>query len=313
MVAPPGYDVLRFGCLHDAKYDSVGRRLATASSDGVVRIWCADSHQMVAQLPAHQAAALVVGWAPKKTLPVQLVSGAADGSILLWREQQSQWSSVHQLTVRGSVVAASFRPAEYGLMLAVAGSESPEIVFLTRKEVVASPVLPAGEQWLSKVLEAHTAGLVGFCWAPAASPATLAAGPAAARAAARAPLRLVSASSDSVKIWRGDEKSDAWSLQHELVERGSGPAVRDVAWRPNLGIPSSSIAVCFEDGLLQIWWQDMDGQPWNVSTSWNVGEEAFRLAWSTAGSLLAVTGSEQSHLFKEAGAGQWANACQLGE
>ena len=197
-------------------------------------------------------------------------------------------------------------------MLAVAGSESPDICFVTRKEVVASAVLPAGEQWLSKPMEAHRAGLVALCWAPAASPATLAAGPAAARAAARAPLRLVSASSDrSVRIWRCDEKSEAWSLQHELVEAGSGPAVRAVAWKPNLGIPSSSIAVCFEDGLVQIWWQDMEGQPWNVQTSWSIGSEACRLSWSAAGSLLAVSGPERSLLFKESGAGQWAQACQL--
>ena len=157
-----------------------------------------------------------------------------------------RWSSVHRLTVRGSVVAASFRPAEYGLMLAVAGSESPDICFLTRKEVSASAVLPAGEQWLSKPMEAHSAGLVGFCWAPAASPATLAAGPAAARAAARAPLRLVSASSDrSVRIWRGDEKSDTWSLQHELVERGPGPPVRDVAWRPGPAEPIAFAGLLF--------------------------------------------------------------------
>ena len=316
------------------------------------------------RLPGHQAAVLVVGWAPKKTLPaaptadilmvfrslgamllfscmllqplywqVQLVSGAADGSILLWREQQGQpgargrilamvlsvssalrWSSVHQLTVRGPTVAASFRPAEYGLMLAVAGSEGPDICFLTRKEVVASPVLPAGEQWLSKPMEAHRAGLVGLCWAPAASPATLAAGPAAARAAARAPLRLVSAASDrSVRIWRADEKSETWSLQRELVESGPGPAVRDVAWKPNLGIPSSSIAVCFEDGLVQMWWQDMEGQAWNLQASWSVAFEACRLAWSAAGSLLAVSGSQGSLLFKEATAGQWAEACQLGD
>ena len=38
--------------------------------------------------------------------------------------------------------------------------------------------------------------------------------------------------------------------------------VRDVAWRPNLGIPSNTIASASEDGSVKIWKQDMEGTAW---------------------------------------------------
>ena len=105
-------------------------------------------------------------------------------------------------------------------------------------------------------------------------------------------------------------------MQQELLEGAgsSGPAVRDVAWRPNLGIPSSSVAACFEDGMVQIWSQEMEGQSWNVLASWSLNDEAWRLAWSKAGCLLAVSsGTDSCQLFKEGLVGQWNEVSSLEE
>ena len=156
--------------------------------------------------------------------------------------QTCRWSMLYSHTVSGPTVALAFCPAEYGVILAAAGGEGRDIWFFRKDR---------GE--VTETLAAHESGLVAFCWAPAASPATLAAGPAA-RSASKAPRRLVSAAAHSIRIWRCEETGGStgstestWSMREELRGRGSatGPAVRDVQWRPNMGIPSSSVAACF--------------------------------------------------------------------
>ena len=212
-----------------------------------------------------------------------------------------RWSMLHSLTVTGPTAAIAFCPAEYGLILAAAGSEGRDIWFFTGKD--------GGRdcRGITETLAAAPGGLVALSWAPAASPSTLAAGPAA-KSASKAPRRLVSAAARSVRIWRHEE---TWSMREELIQ-GPGPAVRDVAWRPNLGIPSSSVAMCFEDGLVQIWSQDMEGQAWNIQVSWSVNDEAWRLAWSKAGCMLAVSyGMNSCQLFKEGLVSEWKEVCNL--
>lgn len=301
MALPVGSYTAHVGTLYDAQYDYYSQRLATASSDGVVRIWSADQRKMLAELP-HQAAVLHVAWAPGKCPAVQLATGAADGRVAIWRQEAfDQWSMLHSLTVTGPTAAIAFCPAEYGLILAAAGSEGRDIWFFTGKD--------GGRdcRGITETLAAAPGGLVALSWAPAASPSTLAAGPAA-KSASKAPRRLVSAAARSVRIWRHEE---TWSMREELIQ-GPGPAVRDVAWRPNLGIPSSSVAMCFEDGLVQIWSQDMEGQAWNMQVSWSVNDEAWRLAWSKAGCMLAVSyGMNSCQLFKEGLVSEWKEVCNL--
>eukprot|EP00441_Pelagodinium_beii_P037628 CAMPEP_0197630950 /NCGR_PEP_ID=MMETSP1338-20131121/8281_1 /TAXON_ID=43686 ORGANISM="Pelagodinium beii, Strain RCC1491" /NCGR_SAMPLE_ID=MMETSP1338 /ASSEMBLY_ACC=CAM_ASM_000754 /LENGTH=214 /DNA_ID=CAMNT_0043202305 /DNA_START=89 /DNA_END=730 /DNA_ORIENTATION=+ len=213
-MAPLDFDMARFGILHDAQYESSGQRLATASEDGVVRIWNSEQHDLLMELRAHKAAVLLIAWAGRG-LHASLVSGAADGSVVIWREDKhGQWNAVHHFFVKGPATAVSFCPREYGLLMAVSGGDRGEVCIINRKEVTASPLLPSGEQWISKGFMAHDDGIIALSWAPSACPATLAAGPAAARAAARGPRRIVTAStSRSVKVWRCDDKTDTWSEQ----------------------------------------------------------------------------------------------------
>mmetsp|Transcript_68781 Transcript_68781/g.110855 ORF Transcript_68781/g.110855 Transcript_68781/m.110855 type:complete len:322 (-) Transcript_68781:41-1006(-) len=310
------FDTAQFGCLHDAQYDSSGRRLTTASSDGVVRLWCAERHELLQELRGHQAAVLALSWASGRTTAAPLASGAADGSISIWREDKKTGGmrAIHQLFVKGPVTGLAFCPPEYGLLLAVGGESGGEVCILTRREVTASPVLPAGEVWQAKTLLAHDGGIVDLSFAPAASPATLAAGPAAVRAAVRGPFRLATAGTDGrLRVWRCDEKTASWTLQQDLLDPTSGSRLRCVAWRPNIGLPSSTIAVGSEDGSVQVWVQDMEGQPWNCQASWKVDGDTRRLSWSKAGVLLAVSaGDAGSMLFKEGPVGSWSQVGPVG-
>lgn len=306
--AADAYDASRYGALHDVQYDALGRRLATASDDKVVRIWSVERHEVLNELRGHKAPVKTVSWAAGR-FSSTLASASADGQVMIWREvKPADWQVVHQFYVTGSVSVVAFCPPEYGLVLAVGGLDDLGVLtIVNRREILASPVQPAGEQWLQKAFPAHDGGVVGLSWAPSTSAATLATGPAVNRAATHATRRLVTAGANgSISVWHADAKMDAWSKQHELSDERHPGTVRDVAWRPNVGIPSSLVASCTEDGLVATWTQEMEGQAWQLHRHWHVEGDARRLTWSRAGNLLAVSvGESGCSLFKEGPGAQW--------
>lgn len=312
------YDASRYGTLHDAQYDCWGRRLATASSDGVVRIWpsAAEGGQVLceSELRGHTGPVWQVCWAAGRfASTLASCATGSDSHVIVWREARSgDWQAVHRLSNVGVAVAIAFAPPEHGLLLAAA-TERGEVTMLTRREVSTSPVLPSGEQWLTKAFQAHDCCVTAVSWAPAASPATLAAGPAAARAAPKGPRRLVTGGSDAtVRVWRFDEKTDAWTKHQDLPGGHHGGPIRDVAWRPNIGIPSSAIASCAEDGSIVVWTQDMAESDWWPQAVWVADGDARRLSWSKAGTLLAVSvGDSGSALYKEGPTGQWSTLTSM--
>uniref|UniRef100_A0A7S4PSW7 Uncharacterized protein n=1 Tax=Alexandrium monilatum TaxID=311494 RepID=A0A7S4PSW7_9DINO len=306
--ATGAYDASSFGTLYDAQYDALGRRLATASEDKVVRVWNTERHELLTELRGHRAPVKTVSWAQGR-FSSTLASASSDGHIIIWREvKPGDWQQVYEQHVTGSVSEVAFCPPEYGLVLAVGGLDDLGVLtILNRREILASPVQQAGEQWLVKAFPAHDGGVVSLSWAPSTSAATLATGPAVHRAAAHATRRLVTAGADgNISVWHADAKMDGWSRQHELSDERHRGVVRDVAWRPNVGIPSSLVASCMEDGSVATWAQDMEGQAWQLQGCWRVDGDARRLAWSAAGALLAVSvGDGGCSLFREGPGAQW--------
>jgi len=83
-------------------------------------------------------------------------------------------------------------------------------------------------------------------------------------------------------------------------------AVCDVAWRPNLGVPSSMLAMCTVKDAIVIWAQDFQGDEWRLRCSWMVQSDLRRLSWSKTGALLAASfGETGSLLYKEVPGGNW--------
>jgi len=238
-----------------------------------------------------------------------LASGAEDGLVIIWREGKPStiWKPVRELSVSGSATAVEFCPHEYGLVLAIASSAG-EVIIVTCREVSASPLLPPGEMWHTKSFEAHQGGTTCLSWSPSTSPGTLATGPAASRAAARAPRRIVTGGLDHVvRVWQYDEQGDTWSVQQELEDAEHKGLIRDVYWRPNLGIPTNIIASCTEYGSIAVWQQDMSGCRWECQSCWQVDGDARRLNWTKAGTLLTVSVEESRILFFKEGPGAtWA-------
>mmetsp|Transcript_61404 Transcript_61404/g.171675 ORF Transcript_61404/g.171675 Transcript_61404/m.171675 type:complete len:344 (-) Transcript_61404:87-1118(-) len=319
----------------DASVDSVGSRLVTAWADGTLRICSARADAApLASLKANKGKVLSVAWGSLRgeRIPRLLASGAADGQVTVWRENSvsggSSWNLGHEVYVTGAAAAVAFSPPVEGsaagggaaggpvpLLLAVAGADSLGVVtMLARRET--SPVNPAAsEQWVQAAsFPAHPGGVSALGWAPNSSPVALASGPAVARGNS-APLlrRLATGGADgAVRIWHSDRKSAMWTEKYQLADESHSGAIRDLAWRPNPGIPTSILATCTAEGSVAMWQQDTEGQPWFLQACWKVGGDARRLAWSLEGTLLAVSvGDDGSLLYREAAGGQWEQVAEL--
>ncbi len=60
----------------------------------------------------------------------------------------------------------------------------------------------------------------------------------------------------------------------------------DVAWAPSLGLPSSAIASCSQDGLVVIWSQeDHSAGEWSRKPMHKFADVVWRLSWSVTGKL----------------------------
>jgi len=288
------------GVVHDAKYDGSGRRLATGSSDGMVRVW-GSSGEKFGELRGHKAPVVGVSWSHGRFAGI-LASGTSDGHVILWREMRPQeWQISHQVNVTRAANEVSFCPPEYGLAVAIAGGDDLGVVTVLVLREKSGVGGPSGDQWQVRTFTAHEGGVAALSWGPSASAATLATGPAVSRAAINAPCRVATCGADgAVCVWSTDAKLEAFKKQESLTADGFRGIPRDVAWRPNVGLPSSLIAACTDQGSVAIWVQDMDGQPWRLRACWQVEGDARKLAWSKAGALLAVSiGDEGSALYRE--------------
>lgn len=316
---PPGLE------LNDAQYDGPGRRLAAAGEDGVLRVLAAGDATgaapvaapgaLLGELRGHRSAVLSVSWATGRFAAL-LASGSEDGQVIVWREDRPrEWQISHQINVTGAANVVAFCPPEHGLMLAVAGGDDLGVLtMLSRRD---APGGGQGQQaaWQVRSFPAHPGGVAALTWAPSKSAATMATGPAVGRAANFAPCRLASCGMDgAVSIWHCDPKAaEGWRKQAELAAEAFCGLPRDVAWRPNVGLPCNQVAACTDQGHVAVWMQDLDGQPWRLQSCWKVPGDARRLAWSRSGVLLSVSVDESDVIVFREVAGEWQQVGELRE
>jgi protein transport protein SEC13 len=302
------FDTAHSGTIHDAQLDYYGKRLATASSDASIRVWdvSTEQHNILAEIREHTAPIWQVSWSHPKFGSL-LASASFDKQVIIWREvRQGDWQPLFRdNTHSSSVNGISWSPYEFGLNLATASSDG-SVGIISNK---------GGDKWSKKTIpNAHVYGVNAVSWCPATSPATLASGPAVDQQTGGAlSQRIVTGGCDNlVKIWKLDEHADEWVEVHKFDSHSEW--VRDVAWRPNVGIPSQTIASCSEDKSVIIWSQEMDGQPWKMHARLELPAPVWRVSWSVTGSILAAAcGDNTVQLFKESVDNEWVPVTSFNE
>lgn len=282
--------------VHDAQLDYYGKRLATCSSDRVIKIFdvIAEGQQVhVADLTGHDGPVWTVCWAHPKFGGL-LASCSFDRKVIIWKEtQENVWTQLYVSSMHDSSVnCVAWAPHEVGLMLACASSDGT-ISILTHQ---------ADSSWSGfKVENAHSIGCTGVSWAPATPAGAL----VGAASVGKPVKRVVSGGCDNlVKVWGLEETTGTW--KEEAVLTGHTDWVRDVAWAPNMGMPVNTIASASQDGKVTIWSQQDQNGEWAQVVLNDFGCPVWRVSWSITGNILAVSdGNNEVTLWKEALDGQW--------
>lgn len=280
--------------IHDAQFDYYGRRLATCSSDRVVKVFdvAGDQHIHVADLKGHEGPVWQVSWAHPKYGSL-LASCSFDHRVIVWKEgQDNQWTQVYispPSLHTASLNSIAWAPYELGLLLACGSSDGTVSVLEYQQD---------GSWAATKLPGTHAVGVTAVSWSPAV--------PAGALVSAKAPgglvKRLVTAGCDNtVKVWKYGELG--WQEEETLA--GHSDWVRDVAWAPNLGLPKNTIASAGQDGQVFVWMEKAAGG-WDKRLLHDFKVPVWRVSWSTTGNILAVSdGNNNVTLWKETTDGVW--------
>ncbi|TPX62586.1 hypothetical protein PhCBS80983_g00373 [Powellomyces hirtus] len=179
--------------------------------------------------------------------------------------------------------------------------------------------------WDTISFQAHSIGCNSVTWAPSTTPGTLI--QVTGSAPPNLQKRFATAGCDNlIKIWRQDPSSPNSWIEETTLE-GHTDWVRDIAFAPNIGLPTTYLASCSQDKTVVIWIQD-SSNPANASAApsqqqqhahqqhgWTkriLKRDAFpdvvwRVSWSTSGNILAVScGDNKVTLWKENLEGEWA-------
>ncbi|XP_046860643.1 protein SEC13 homolog isoform X2 [Xenia sp. Carnegie-2017] len=132
-----------------------------------------------------------------------------------------------------SVNSLCWAPEAYGLMLACGSSDGSVSIISSEGD---------GHWQVKKINNAHTIGCNAVSWAPSTHPGSLF-NIADEPKRGEIEKRLVTGGCDSlVKIWKMSATDGQWEEEEKLEAHSDW--VCDVAWAPNIGLPTSKIASC---------------------------------------------------------------------
>lgn len=265
--------------IHDVQMDYYGKRMATCSSDRLIKIFEIgenDTQTPVAEIKGHEGPVWEVAWAHPKFGSI-LASCSYDRKVYIWKEtSKNVWVKIFEYEHESSVNSIDWAPHEVGLVLACGSSDS-----------YISVLTHTGDKWEHVKFHAHSIGVNSVSWAPAFHPSV-------GSAPSNPVKKLVSGGCDNlVKIWKFEE---GWKEENSL--EGHSDWVRDVAWAPNIGLPVSTIASCSQDGNVLIW--QNSGSGWKSTLLNKFNDVVWSVSWSITGNILAVSGGDNKvTLWKE--------------
>ena len=324
-VALGTFETAHADAVHDCAYDYYGRRVATCSSDRVIKIFDvavnsasnddgADAHaggmsmssgsganptisaSPSAEIVGHDGPVWCARWAHPK-FGTLLASASFDHHVMIHKEvEPNSFACAFKTPVgthEGSVNACAWAPHEYGAKLASASSDG-SIALISYEG-------SSGSWSVEKIDRAHAIGCTGVSWAPAAMAGSL----VTAGGGSVDAKRFVTCGCDNlVKIWRFDEAQNVWGCEATLNAHTDW--VRDVAWSENMGLPMNTIASAGQDGKVFIWTQSEPRGAWHSRLLHDFGAPVWRVSWSTMGNILAVSdGNNTVTIWKESIDGSW--------
>jgi len=244
-----------------------------------------------------------ISWAHPKFGSV-IASCSYDRKVCVWKENTTNvWSKLYEYDKHeSSVNSVAWAPHEFGMALGCASSDCSVSILSYKLE---------HNTWdTQRIPQVHAIGVNAISWAPAVSTSSL-----ISSVPSNAPpvKRFVTGGCDNlVKIWRFSEAENQWKCEEVLEQHTDW--VRDVAWAPNIGLPSSTIASCSQDGTVVIWSQENSLSPWSKKLLPKFPDVVWRVSWSITGSILAVSGGDNKvTLWKESIDGDWKCISQLDE
>ncbi|CAD7691968.1 unnamed protein product [Nyctereutes procyonoides] len=216
--------------IHDAQMDYHGIHLATCSSDRPVKIFNVRNggQILIANLRGHEGPVWQVAWAHPMYGNI-LASCSYDWKVIIWKEENGTWEKTQ-----------STQDTTPHLILACQSSDGA-ISLLTY----------TGEgQWeVKNINNAHTIVCNAISWAPAIVPGSLIDQPSGQKPNYIKEFALGDCD-NLIKLWK-EEADDQWKEEQKLEAHSDW--VRDVAWAPSIGLPTSTIASCSQDGRVFIW------------------------------------------------------------
>ncbi|KAJ5070153.1 protein sec13 [Anaeramoeba ignava] len=288
--------------IQDAKIDFYGKKLATCSLDGTIKIFTIteDTQTLVATIKGHQGPVWALSWSHPK-FGVFLASCGNDQKVVIWKEKNAQnniWEKAYEFQENKlSVNTVSFGPEEYGLVLGAGASDGTITVHRLSTE---------SGRWGVKKFKAHEMGVNAISWGPY-EPVN--ADDIGGESKAKPRLKMVSGGCDNlVKIW---SLSDEEEWENEVVLQGHKNWIRSVDWSPALYSPEGLIASGSQDKSIIIWAPDNDNR-WKKIFQNSFNDTVWSVSWSFNASLLAVSlGNGDSSLWKQNNHGQWSQISDL--
>eukprot|EP00456_Euglypha_rotunda_P050065 TRINITY_DN40188_c0_g1_i1.p1 TRINITY_DN40188_c0_g1~~TRINITY_DN40188_c0_g1_i1.p1 ORF type:complete len:311 (-),score=28.00 TRINITY_DN40188_c0_g1_i1:76-1008(-) len=297
--------------IHDAQFDYFGKRIATASSDKTVKIFsvAGDKQTFICDLKGHEGPVWQVCWAHPKFGQI-LASCSYDGKVIIWKETPQGWKPIFNKPIRpsGSIVtpvnSISWAPHSFGLLLAAASADG-YISLLNYVEQKSTCEITS--------FEGHKGGANSVSWGPDVKTGSLLTkgSPAPAKV-----LRLATGGCDNrLKVWRFVQDKGKWQPDRfKNDDNRHSDWIRDVAWAPSLGLPTSTIATASEDKTVAIWNEDPKSGQWFKKQTLTFTQKVWRVSWSVMANILAVAqGDNNVSLWKQSLEGTWQNLSSVKE
>jgi protein transport protein SEC13 len=273
--------------------DFYGRRLATCSSDRLIKIFdinpSTGTQKHVADLKGHEGPVWQVAWAHPR-FGTLLASCSYDRKVKIWREVQAGvWSVVYEKTHKGSVNALAWAPEEHGLVLACCSSNGLVSVMESGAQDGTS---------FTEICEFDSLhqGCNALSWAP------YYATPSAGKM-----RRLATGGCDhAVRVWCYDASTSQFKMESVLPQKHAD-WVRDVAFSPSVYVAGvEMLASGGQDKEVHVWRHDVGENKWTVHVLPRFAAVVWRVAWSVTGNVLAVTTADnQVTLWREAADGEF--------